>query len=120
MAIGSGKYMTQKKTIIKEYEPFENCKGLIKVIDKDNGGWYDAIPEGNFSYAYQVAGFSNVFIIYDYNFDEVIWFQKESDSFPMVKSKHQLDIKKGVRVWESMHPNNHKLFLFNIDWFLGK
>jgi hypothetical protein len=97
----------------KIYEPFEKCKGLRKKLDRENGGWYDPwITEGG-SYAYKVAGFENIYVFYNSEEDRVYWIQEFKDN-------GTIRIKKGVKVWESMSQSNQKLFLFNIDWFLGE
>lgn len=96
----------------KLYQPFEDCKGLRKKIDRAEGGWHDPMPDENISYAYYVSGFNNVMIFYDRSNDKVIWAQGMNPGGLMIK-------KKGVRIWESMRPETQKLFLFNIDWFLG-
>ena len=95
----------------KIYEPFEGCKGLLKKRDfiDNNWSWHDPMGNraGEFSYAYYILGFSSVYVIYDYRADKVLWFQLG-------------ERKKGRKVWEAMTMYTQKMFLFNIDWFIGE
>jgi len=94
---------------LKKYDRFENCKGLsLRKDPEDLWAWYDPFPTDRYSYAYFVIGFSNLYIIYDYQDDKVLWYQKG-----VIRAK-------GKSVWDSMNPGNRKLFLFDMDWFLGK
>lgn len=96
------------------YEPFENCKGLKKKYMEDPRGgahgWHDPFLNDRYTLAYYVVGFTNVFVVYDWEEDKVLWFQN-------VKGTPKP--KRGVRVWEAMRSEYQKLFLFNIDWFIG-
>lgn len=93
----------------KIFEPFEACKSLDKRMDYSTGSWLEI--EGDVSYPYFLRGFNNVFIVYDFKEDKVVWYQKLGSK--IIK-------KRGVRVWEAMRPEQQKLFLFDIDWFTGE
>jgi hypothetical protein len=93
------------------YEPFENCTGLEKKWIKESGsGWHDPFQDDRYTLAYYVKGFKNVFVVYDWEEDKVLWFQNINGNY----SK-----KRGVRVWEAMTSGQQKAFLFDIDWFVG-
>lgn len=87
------------------YQLFEDCKGLEKRRDKTSSDWHHT-GILNTSYCYYIKGFHQTFIIYSFDDDNVIWY-----SYGKKRS--------GRRIWEAMTVQQQKLFIFNLDWFLG-